>query len=277
MTKKERFLHFALATILTSGLSAQTILEDHFDKIGRSAQNPPSSVAFFCSQGPDYLYVSDGSLILVGNSNRFAMAYLSEPGDYITLDVDESIALEITFRATCDPSIDTPWKQLRIGLFNSGDNASSRRATFDDRFGVEVAAHSEYTGYQSTTHLTGRIFNPKLLFKRSSVSPNLFININPDTSGYYRIGQGGEGSVVSGELYTAILSVARLSEREVKVSSAIFPAGSETGTSTSFSCEAQDLSDPVVSFDTIAFGLQASDGSVSELSIESLRVIKTEL
>lgn len=140
---KPTFLRIALTAGLLacpSGFAAQPqiLLEESFTNGNRTAQQLPSSAAWFVSEADGVLQNKRG---LSSAPNRHLLAYIAEIDKPISLSVGESLVMQLSFSAR-EPL--AKGGVFRIGFFNSGGKRID-----GDGAGASNPAFLGYRGYSA--------------------------------------------------------------------------------------------------------------------------------
>lgn len=223
MPSLKRLFGLLILTLAWSSASARSeiIVEDHFDDGIRDRHEPPRSLAYFGSESPRHLVEVDGKLILnsVG-ANRFLVAAVGEPGDYIEISDGETLSLEFEFRMRGGHG--GAARQLRVAWLNSGIRKGDPLPFDFDGFPIDSRQHMDFSGYQGAIRVYQPDSNrPVRIMKRIYGHEDLLMKIDSD-SGYTELANGGSGAISSDVLNTMQLNLSRKGNT-LEVSAIIVP------------------------------------------------------
>lgn len=250
--KKNFLCQIVISSVFASSLFAAPVLEQNLRKAGRSAQNPPESVAWFSSEEDG---VRDGANGLFSAPNRHLLAYITNPGSFVEIAPGSSLTLEIVFTVRAPESRPIVF---RVALLNSG--GAGRRVEADGSGAINPLFES-YAGYAA--FLSFDRPSAMSLERRNAGLSGKLINGGDafDVSLAKDAGQGG--AFVEKQPYTLRLKLSR-TEQGMAVTCSVAELDG-------YEAEGIDLKSPVTAFDTIViFGARSG---MSGFTVQSVSVV----
>ncbi|HXA14488.1 MAG TPA: PEGA domain-containing protein, partial [Opitutaceae bacterium] len=241
------------------GSSTTTIVNENWSSGVRSKQNPPDSLAWFCSSTPSNVSVSNNSVTVSTAAAHHLVAYFPRQklnaGDTLTLTFKCSLGGPLQAIGTSSGI------SLKAGLFDS--NNSFIYTADSQQSGNPVT----YVGY-----ITGTGFNlqddssPSALTirRRSNLSGNLITS----NAGLFSILPGKppeKQSFQPDTTYTGTISVQMVSSTEVRIS-ASYSGDGLNNYSTTATDRAASSGSIVSSFDAVAFAIPSVSGQTAARS-----------
>jgi PEP-CTERM putative exosortase interaction domain len=222
----------SLGLAFASSASAVTLLDETFAPDQRLVQNLPTTAAWYMSSASN---VSDSTGALVSASNRHAVAYFTDAGSPLTLDIGDK--LEVSFTFSVIPPAEGTSTILRLGLLNSGGN----RVTGDNS-NFENAIFDNYVGYGTfLNHATASAGS--IRERNGGISGKLINGADAWTTTANNVGTGA--AFVANQSYSASLTLSRsVSGVTISFSVAGLPGYSFSHT---------DGDTPFTTFDTFVF------------------------
>jgi TonB family protein len=256
----------------TQSSNATTVFNESWADGTRTNQNPPNSLAWYCSSTGTSVSVSSGSLTLStgGSSARHLVAYFPKqtlnPGDTLTLTFQFSLTGPLQSIGNNSAA------SLKVGLFQSNDSFTYDSDNQQSTNPVTYVGYAVGTGFSLPDETASSLINIR---KRNGVSGNL---ITSNAGIFFQLpSQEPEKQPWQPDTtYTGTISVQVVSSTEARIS-ANYSGGGLNDYSTTATDRATGSSPIVSSFDTLAFALPSAGGQTAAraLTLSNVKVTCT--
>jgi hypothetical protein len=246
----------ALATLLTTSLPAEVIVDDSWADGGRNDGADPQDTNWWLSNSTDAIEVSTGSLGLVtGSSGRGIRATFAPQ----TLGIGDTITATYTF--TTPATIGSNGGAFRIGLYDK-----LGRAELEDDLsassGSPNALYDGLPGYMADYDIDTGSEDINIREHNLAATTGRLLGT---TSGYDSIGNGGEPyTILANTTYVGTISVTRTGADSVDITSSLSQGGTLLSTHTE-----RDVSGIANNFGMLAFQANASTFGASNTPAET--------
>ncbi|MDE3084220.1 MAG: PEGA domain-containing protein, partial [Verrucomicrobiota bacterium] len=243
-------------------LNTTPVFNDNWAGGDRTKQNPPNSLAWFCSSVPNSVTVSSGSLTLMGgDASRHIVAYF--PRQQLSTGDSLTLTYKFTLAGPLQQIGNASSTSFKVGLFDS--NGSFIYNADDQQSGNPVAyvGYAVGTGFAAPGDNSSNAFNIR---KRIPVSGNLIVS----NSGVYRTlpsKNPGKQRFQPDTTYTGTITIESISENEIRITSSYTGGDLSDYMVSSVDHSGEESKSVVSSFDTIAFALPASSGTTAARAV----------
>jgi TonB family protein len=251
-------VHPASNTSSPQGFTTTTVFDESWTNGTRSIQNPPNSLAWYCSSVASSVAVLNGSITLStgGTSARHLVAYFPRQklnaGDKLTLTFQCSLAGPFQTIGTATPS------SLKVGLFDSNGSLIYDDDNQQSGNPVTYVGYAVGTGFSLPDETSPSLLNIR---KRNNSKGNLITS----NAGIFRQLPSPQPEAQPWQpetAYTGTVSIEIISSTQAKIS-ADYSGQGLTGYSTTALDNPTGSNSIVSSFDTVAFALPSAGGQTA--------------
>lgn len=245
-----KLLLFSLTTLACVATASGALLSETFEEGKLAVQDLPNSAQWFNSESGG---IKSGPTGLEVQPNRYVLAYFTEAGNPVELEVGQSLSVRVSFSVT-DP-INRP-SVFRVAVLNSGDETNR---VFRTGAGQERPEFMDYVGYGAFLNLNWR--TALSLTRRDRDLSEKLINGNEPFE--VLLGDTGRGATFSSDTpQTLTMTITRQSEG-VEVSASVEEFDDYAGTIV-------DTSQALTTFDTVV--IYGARSGMNGFSIQDVTV-----